>query len=331
MLLLRFDAAGNLLWGKQSGGTDTDRALDVLATVDGIYTTGTFRQEANFGSKQLSSMEGAEVFLAKYNFNGDVIWARQSRGGKSEEDNSLALAADGDVLLTGLYTSQIVLENDTLSSATAQKDFFIARYDAAGNYVGAAASGLTPGSSMQNPAIAYGPDNKIYLTGALYGTAYGFTARMYDIFYGVFDEDLAFRGGALTGGAGVDNGKAIAADNAGGIYITGSFMQSVNFTGAGTLSGANDMFFGRIFGEGGTSLTEFSPPAEVGLFPVPATTWLCVSGAEPASTVSIYSLSGVKVAECTTTDVNTVIGVSHLAPGLYMIRAGSWSGLFSKE
>jgi len=67
-------------WAKQAGGTDSDIARDI--TTDGnnnSYITGGYNDQANFGSITLTNRSGVfNIFVAKYNEFGEVVWAKQA-------------------------------------------------------------------------------------------------------------------------------------------------------------------------------------------------------------------------------------------------------------
>jgi hypothetical protein len=51
MFVQKLDAAGNLIWARAMGGTDSDYAASVAVDAQGnVYTTGSFRATADFDS-----------------------------------------------------------------------------------------------------------------------------------------------------------------------------------------------------------------------------------------------------------------------------------------
>jgi hypothetical protein len=69
-----------------------------------------------------------DVFLAKYNSNGDVIQAVSAGG--TEYERGLAIASDiaGNVILTGAFRGTATFGNYPLTS-TGSDDIFVAKYD----------------------------------------------------------------------------------------------------------------------------------------------------------------------------------------------------------
>jgi hypothetical protein len=113
----KYDAAGNVLWTRQSGtaGIDSVNAIATDATgvyLGGFYDTGGF----NF-----------EIRVQKYDANGTELWTRQV--GTDGGDTLFALEADANGVYVGGSTTG-TLPGQTSSGGT---DGFVRAYDAAGN------------------------------------------------------------------------------------------------------------------------------------------------------------------------------------------------------
>jgi hypothetical protein len=90
----------------RSGSSATDEALAVRVDSDGNqYETGRFSSSASFGQKSLSSDGEADIFLAKYSSNGQLLWLLQAGGSGDDRGNDLALDRAGNVYVTGFFTS----------------------------------------------------------------------------------------------------------------------------------------------------------------------------------------------------------------------------------
>src|SRR6266851_2042566 len=102
---VKVDHTGRLLWIKRAGGNSVvvGRGIGVDAAgnayVAGYFHNGT---TAVFGSITLtSSIE--EMFLVKFDSNGNVVWAIQANG--DGDDGPLGLAVDGagNSYVTGVF------------------------------------------------------------------------------------------------------------------------------------------------------------------------------------------------------------------------------------
>jgi hypothetical protein len=76
----KYNSDGDEIWTRQFGTSDNDEARGVSVDSSGVYvagvTTGTFQGESSAGD--------ADIFIRKYNSDGDEIWTRQF--GSSEFD-----------------------------------------------------------------------------------------------------------------------------------------------------------------------------------------------------------------------------------------------------
>jgi hypothetical protein len=76
----KYNSDGDEIWTRQFGTSDNDEARGVSVDSSGVYvagvTTGTFQGESSAGD--------TDIFVRKYNSDGDEIWTRQF--GSSEFD-----------------------------------------------------------------------------------------------------------------------------------------------------------------------------------------------------------------------------------------------------
>jgi len=80
VFVVKYDAAGNVLWAKGAGGGSNDEAYSVDVDAAGnILVAGYFATTALFGTITLTSVSGqADAFLAKYDTSGNVLWAKKA-------------------------------------------------------------------------------------------------------------------------------------------------------------------------------------------------------------------------------------------------------------
>ncbi len=103
-------------WAKPISGSGPQLGKDIAVDVAGnVYTTGTFAGATDFdpgpGSFILSSScpcdesnpPKADVYLAKYDNNGNFLWALNIGGSDADISGGIALDADGNVLIAGSF------------------------------------------------------------------------------------------------------------------------------------------------------------------------------------------------------------------------------------
>jgi hypothetical protein len=106
IFLAKYSSSGNLIWVKSAGSNnDNDNARSVATDALGnAYITGFFARTASFGDKTLTSNDiNPDVFVAKYNSDGNIMWVRQAGGTEIDSGNSIAVTAAGTVMISGFF------------------------------------------------------------------------------------------------------------------------------------------------------------------------------------------------------------------------------------
>lgn len=147
VFVARYDADGTLAWAERAGGTESDDGIDVALDVTGAATvTGNFRGTATFGSGAqavtLTSAGWDDVFVARYDADGTLDWARKAGGPNGERVSAVAVDATGASTVTGEFTGTSAFGGaEAVTSAPDFPDMFVARYDADGTLVWVASAG----------------------------------------------------------------------------------------------------------------------------------------------------------------------------------------------
>ena len=237
MLLMKFDAAGNMIYTRLLGTFGgfvwgEDVAVD---TSGNVFVTGYTSRGLN-GNTQTGILD---VFVAKYAANGTLQWARQLGGpGSSTRGQGLATDASGNVFATG-YTNGGI-DGNTLIGLN---DTFLIQYDVAGTKAYTTTLGIA-GANIQALAAVTDGTGAVYLSGyadagmdgnALTGTA--------DLFLSKYDTGGTRLFTRQLGTAGQTTTTRALAMNPGEIIFTGG-----NTTGGldgNVLMGAQDFFFAQ--------------------------------------------------------------------------------------
>lgn len=106
IFLAKYDTWGNLLWAKSMGGLSDDGPPFIyLDDQEHCYVTGYVRYQAFFDQDTVTCYGFNDVFLAKYDKNGNANWAVNMGGGGSEEALAIDGSADGSIYLAGSFNS----------------------------------------------------------------------------------------------------------------------------------------------------------------------------------------------------------------------------------
>ena len=255
----KYKKSGALVWARKVGGSGNDDGKDIGVDANGnVYITGTFEATADFDPSSsiynLISKGGLDIFLAKYNSSGMLLWASNIDGASFDYGNALSVSSDGTVTIAGSFNGNVDFDpssGNMFMDAGASSDPFFARYTTNGNLVWAkdiAGSGESAGKN-----IFVDSSGGIYLTGEFFGTSdfdpgtgtfslTGTDAK--DIFYAKYNSNGGLLWADRIGGIGDQSGLSITADNAGNVYATGYFQGTIDFDpGAGVFNISSPAFF----------------------------------------------------------------------------------------
>jgi len=139
-LLIKMNITTEMIeWIRKGGGLADDQSNSLIVNDAGdVFSTGYFQGTATFDSTSLtqsesiSSIGSSDIFLCKYNTYGNLLWLRSF--GDVDQDVGYGLELNKDQLLvTGYFTGEIILNNDTIKTIGAgNNDVFYAVYDTSG-------------------------------------------------------------------------------------------------------------------------------------------------------------------------------------------------------
>ncbi|MEO6184556.1 MAG: SBBP repeat-containing protein, partial [Verrucomicrobiota bacterium] len=231
--LMKLNPSGGRVWLKQAGGTNTDEAYSTaLDSLGNIYIAGRFTSTATFGTTNLTSAGTHDMFLAKYDPNGNFLWARRGGGTNVDYANAVCTDTSGNVFVTGIFSSTATFGNVVLTSG-GNRDIFVVKYDAAGNVLWANSFG----STANDVGFSIAADNagNVFVSGWVVGavTLAGITANALgaqDIFLAKYDPNGIAQWLRRAGGSGAfDYGYSVAVDTLGNPYVCGSFKSTATF------------------------------------------------------------------------------------------------------
>jgi len=95
--------APNWAWAKGAGGTSPDFCYSTATDVNGnVYITGKFSSPTiTFGAFTLTNNGGgwSDIFIVKYDPNGNVLWAKSEGDSYGEKANSITTDTVGNVII----------------------------------------------------------------------------------------------------------------------------------------------------------------------------------------------------------------------------------------
>ncbi len=171
---MKYDTAGNFKWAKSFGGSNSDWGQAITTdTAGNVFVTGRFEIQAAFQSENLTSNGSYDIFLAKLNSSGNLQWVKNYGGLYLDYTNSIVMNKYYDALyFTGAYAVEAYFGTDTLNSATASQDVFVAKTDTSGNLLWVADGGGL--YDDQGNSVAVDTFGVVYVAGSFYNNTTSF-------------------------------------------------------------------------------------------------------------------------------------------------------------
>lgn len=130
VFVAKLDTSGKVIWIKQSGGGDEDAAKALVVDSSGsVFVTGCFAGTAQFGSKIFTSRGRADIFLLKYDYMGNIQWAKQAGAEGWDKGNAVTLDDSGDVYIAGSFSGKAAFDSTKIVSKTNSTDVYVAKYN----------------------------------------------------------------------------------------------------------------------------------------------------------------------------------------------------------
>ncbi len=267
MFVAHYDATGAYLSAFRIGNANSEELNDIATDAAGnMFVTGNFRGTVDFdpgsGTTNLTSNGNEDVYLAKYSPAGSLLYAFRLNGTTSstllETGVSLAVDATGNYYLGGRFVGTIDLDpgSGTASFSSNGVDGFVAKFDAAGNYL----SGFAFDGNVY--AVALDGSGNFWVTGTMPdsmdadpgpGRAMLYSTAMFDIYLAKYDASCNYLHARAFQSNSTYVPEGLTIDAAGNAYIYGRFPDTVDFNpgGAG----------GRLISAGGQDafITKYNP------------------------------------------------------------------------
>ncbi len=258
--------AQNYEWARGMGSPMSDGGYALAIDASGnVYSTGTFQGTVDFdpgaGTVNLTAMGTSDGYIQKLDAAGNFVWVQQISSSIMVISEALALDASGNVHVTGAYSGTADLDPGTgivsVASLGTDPNIFVLKLDPTGTLLWAKHTESVLTSVARS--IAIDAAGNVYSTGNFEGTAdfnpgatVSLTAlNQRDTYIQKHDASGNLLWVKQLENTVVDEGKAIAVDAAGAVYVTGKFWGTTDFDpGLGTnnltSNGADDTYILKL-------------------------------------------------------------------------------------
>ena len=273
--MARYNSDGTLAWAKSALGNSNYNYIFSITSLsdDSIVLAGWFNDSIIFAPGEsnqttLVSNGNTDIFIARYNSNGTLVWVKQAGGTSDDHGLGITTLSDDTTVVTGTFGESATFgageSNQTNLDSAGYYDVFIARYRPDGTlYWAKQAGGNSTDEGFGVKALS---DNSTVVTGYFQGSAtFGqgesnqtvlTAAGGKDIFVACYHPTGTLAWAKCAGGSSTDQGSAITALSDNTTMVTGFFHGSAIFGQSEsnqtvlTSSGDNDIFIARFNHDG---------------------------------------------------------------------------------
>ena len=253
--------AQSFQWAKSIISEGYDEGYDLATDSDGnTYVAGMIEFDTDFGNGVILSSAGIhDIFLAKYNSSGGLVWAKRAGGKGGDKIQSIVLDGSGHIYVTGEYEDTCYFESIMkLTTGPGVNNMFVAKYDTSGSVMWVKNITATGVVHTRGYGITCDAQGNVYACGGTKGDTYCegtflfSSAGDYDGTVVKFDPNGNFVWARRMGGSDSDKTYGIASDNNGAIYVTGYFVGTADFSPSFNLNGNGhtDIFLAKYATDG---------------------------------------------------------------------------------
>ncbi len=241
----KFSDDGTFQWVKAWGGSGSEYGTGVAVdSFNAVYISGTFEDTVNFnpdGTDNHISFAFKDAYISKFDSTGTFQWANTWGDFSNDECTDVEVDSFDNPLVCGYFPGTVDFDPDPADTENRTSagvfDGYVLKFDSSGDYLDVWFWG---GTSSEN-VIAMELDalNNIYVTGDFEGTTDldphpvatdpHTSLGNSDAMVLVLDSTGAFQWSAVWGGADYDDGRALALDGQGYLYVGGAFNGIVDF------------------------------------------------------------------------------------------------------
>ena len=337
IFVAKYNADGQRLWIRQYGGDQYDTSQAITIQDNHYYLTGFFNGMMDLGENTLMSNGDFDLFAAKFDESGTVVWATNAGGAYSDLGTAIDLDASGNLYLTGSFEDTAFFDDQAIE-AKGSTDFYLTKINSnEGNFewirqAGSDDSDIGLGIATDENGTSHvtGVFNQMFIVEG--DTLENHSDGNGAIFLLQYNSNGQLQWKSNSMGGSYDEGMAIAIDKEANCYLTGGFSKDLTI-GGNTLdsNGNSDLFVAKIkgnFTDIAESLSNHSPSLQI--YPNPTHDQLFIEFEIESS--DIYSLQLTDYAgrviyshffENTPGIHEQQLDVSKFSSGIYMLQLKS--------
>ena len=240
----------------KAGGSGSDYATGITTDALGnTYMTGQFSGTARFDAQEIISSGAENMFLAKYDSLGKLLWVRQGGGENHDEGRAVKTDAAGNVYVCGYFQGTAVFGATTFTSSGGL-DIFVAKYSSEGTLLWVKKAG---GEGYDRAyAMDMDASGNLYVTGQFTELAFFSSSKVIyagddagGSFLVKYNPDGEVNWVRSASGTSYNESNSLVVNAAGESFLAGSFVQTIQFgTISLTSAGEVDVFLAKYDADG---------------------------------------------------------------------------------
>ena len=357
IFVAKYDSSGNVTWAKNFRGTGNDYVSGMSVSSDGkIYLTGYYYSPSiAFGSTTLTYPGSASgypyMFVSRLDTAGNVLWAKGAAGLAvpyaitTDKDNSIYVGG-------GLYDTAFSVGTFSFNQPHINRSGFLTKYDTSGNVTWVKVirpmSSPTDSIHIRDAIFSAVTDRRhnIWISGQMTNDSTlvdssavlhalpvpGETLMTMMVGYSSSGELLQYMPLQIAMANNYSN-SFLASDNAGNLYLSGTYAGSKGIIAGDTLYRNPDdpietIFTAKYYPNLPCDTLTLSVPgckaiSELQLYPNPATQSVIISATSKIETITIFNLIGQSVFNQQYNSQTVEVDVADFLPGVYFIRVNN--------
>jgi len=254
IFIAKYNPAGTLLWARRAGGVLEDQGIEIgIDAAGSVYTVGRFEATATFGPLTIASQGNVDIFVIKYDTDGNFQWVNTLGGSRDDRCRGLSVTPEGYCYIGGRYRISTKLNGINLTGV-GEEDVFVAKLDTTGQVLWAQTFGGIRKDFGED--VVADSEGNVYITGSFFQfiifpdtTYYGLGDE--EIFLAKYDTDGNYIWSRYLGGSLRDYGEALDTDEYDNVLVSGAF-SGEGYFGKDTLlsRGEMDMFLIKVNPDG---------------------------------------------------------------------------------
>ena len=254
--LVKMSPAGTFLWLKTFQAIDGERDNRIaIDSSNNVYVAGGFWGTKNLGMGNVTSYGGVDIFVTKFDQNGNQQWVKTVGSPYSDRANHLTVDPYQHIYVTGEFRDRVGFGLDSLNNngGPGGRDIFVSKLLPNGTWVWAKKAGDSGGGDRGNRIVSNKNAN-LFVTGQFKGDSCRFgssvvlsTTDSIQVFVAAIDTTGKWKWALQGGSIEEDRGNGITCDDSCNVFVCGYYKQPATF---GTITtgwyAGRDLFVARI-------------------------------------------------------------------------------------